>query len=132
MNHLNSFHGGMFKLHAKSDADVLLYLLSHFECEGFTIHMLTQWCLLPALTSTVNSSSLFTHVHSNAFSLAARLHRCHANHSCYINNSWSFSGQTLYMFPKKVWDYVYTFPSIFLVALFLVLPLSKINSFKIV
>ena len=27
MNHLNSFHGGMFKLHAKFDADSLLYSL---------------------------------------------------------------------------------------------------------
>ena len=25
LNHLNSFHGGIFKLHAKSDADSLLY-----------------------------------------------------------------------------------------------------------
>ena len=44
---LNSFHGWMFKLNAKCDADSLLYLLSHFECNGHTVHMLTQWCLLP-------------------------------------------------------------------------------------
>ena len=43
LNHLNSFHGGMFKLNAKFDADSLLYLLSHFECNGHTVHMLTQW-----------------------------------------------------------------------------------------
>ena len=30
LNHLNSFCGGMFKLHTKFDADSLLYLLSHF------------------------------------------------------------------------------------------------------
>ena len=32
----------MFKLNAKFDADSLLYSLSHFECDGHTIHMLTQ------------------------------------------------------------------------------------------
>ena len=34
-------------LNAKFDVDSLLYLLSHFECDGHTVHMLTQWCLLP-------------------------------------------------------------------------------------
>ena len=43
LNHLNRFWGGMFKLNAKFDADLLLYLLSHFECDSHTIHMLTQW-----------------------------------------------------------------------------------------
>ena len=38
---------GMFKLSTKFDADLLLYLLSHFECEGHTVHMFTQWCLPP-------------------------------------------------------------------------------------
>ena len=42
LNHPNSFHGGMFKLNAKFDADLLLYMLSHFECDGHTGHMLTQ------------------------------------------------------------------------------------------
>ena len=41
----------------------LLYSLSHFECDDHTVHMLTQWRLLPPLKSTVKSS-LFTHVHS--------------------------------------------------------------------
>ena len=31
LNHLNIFHGGMFPLNAKSDADSLLYSLSPFE-----------------------------------------------------------------------------------------------------
>ena len=35
-------------------------------------------------------SSLFMHVHSSPVSLAARLHWCQANHSCYINNGWTF------------------------------------------
>ena len=62
LNHPNSFHGGMFKLNAKFDADSLLYLLSHFERDGHTVHVLTEWHLLPPLTSTVKSS-LFMHMH---------------------------------------------------------------------
>ena len=53
------------------------------------------WCLPPSLTSTVKSS-LFTHVHSSPLSLAARLHRCCTNCSCYINNGWTFFRQTSY------------------------------------
>ena len=37
-------------LKAKSDTDLLFYSLSHFECDGHTVHMLTQWHLLPPLT----------------------------------------------------------------------------------
>ena len=58
LNHPNSFHGTMFRLNTKSDAESLLYLLSHFECEGHTVHMLTQWHLPPLLTSTVKLSML--------------------------------------------------------------------------
>ena len=43
LNHPNSFHGGIFTLDAKFDADLLLYLLSHFECDSHTGHMLTWW-----------------------------------------------------------------------------------------
>ena len=77
LNHSNSFCGGMFMLKTKFDADSLFYSLSHFECNCHTAHMLTQWHLLPPMTSTVKSS-LFTHAHSSPLSLAARLHRCHA------------------------------------------------------
>ena len=94
LNYLHGFLRGMFKLNAKFDADSLLHSLSHFVCDGHTIHMLTQWRLLPPLTRTVKSS-LFTHAHSSPLSLAARLHQCCANHSCYSNNSWTFSGQTV-------------------------------------
>ena len=73
LNHQNSFHGGMFRLQAKFDAGSLLYLLSHFECDSHTVHMLTQLRQRPPLTSTVKSS-LFTCTHSNPLSLAARLH----------------------------------------------------------
>ena len=85
LNHVNSFHRGMFKLNATFDADWLLYSVSHFECDGHTAHMLTQRRLPPPLTSTVKSS-LFTHGHSSPLSLAARLHWCHANHFHIIRN----------------------------------------------
>ena len=64
-------------------------LFAHFECSGHTVHMLTQRHLPPPLTSTVKLS-LFTHAHSSPLSLAARLHWCHTNHSCYINNAGLF------------------------------------------
>ena len=74
LNHLNSFCEGMFKLSAKFDAELFLYSLSHFECNDYTAHVLTQWCLPPPLTSAVKLS-LFMHVHSSPLSLAASLHR---------------------------------------------------------
>ena len=70
----------------KFDTDSSLYLLSHFECDGHTVHMLTQWFLPPPLTSTVKSS-LFTHAYSSPLSLTARLHWCHTNCSHCIENS---------------------------------------------
>ena len=48
------------------------------------------------LTSTVKSS-LFMHAHSSPLSLASKLHWCHTNCSHYIDNGWTFSGQTLYI-----------------------------------
>ena len=93
LNDLNSFLGGMFKLNAKSDADSLL---SHFECNGHTVHMLTQWRLPPPLTSTVKLS-LFMYAHSSPLSFVTRLHQSHANCSHYINNGWTFSRQTSYI-----------------------------------
>ena len=81
LSHLNSVHGGMFKLKTKYDADLLFYSLSHFECDGHTVHMLTQWCLPQPLSNTMKSS-LFTDAHSSPFSLATRLHLCHTNHFC--------------------------------------------------
>ena len=61
----------MVKLSAKFDADILLYLLSHFEWDSHTVHIHTQWYLLPPLTSTVKSS-LFTYVHLSPLTLAAK------------------------------------------------------------
>ena len=86
----------------------VIFWLSH------TVHMLTQQHLPPLLTSTVKSS-LFTHVHSSPLFLAARLCWCHANHSCYINNIWTFSGQTSYVLMPvgswNMWDFRVWFSS---------------------
>ena len=98
LNHLNTFCRGMFKINIKFDADSLLYLLSHFECDGPTVHMFSQGHLPPPLTITVKSS-LFTHTQSSTFSLATRLHQCHTNCSHYVNYGWTFSGQTSYCYP---------------------------------
>ena len=95
LNHPNSFCRGMFKLHAKFDADSLLYQLRCFECDSHTVHMLTQWHLLPPLTSTVKSS-LFKHVHSSHSPWLPGYMDVMHNHSRYINNGWTFSSQTVY------------------------------------
>ena len=109
LHHLNSFHREMIKLSPKSDADSLLYLLSHFECDSHTVHMLTEQHLLPPLTSTVKSS-LFAHVHSSPLSLAVRLHWCHTNHSNYINNGWSFPDRWQYTHTHTyICMYIYTY-----------------------
>ena len=94
----------LFKLNEKFDADPLLYSLSHFECDCHTVHMLSQQCLPPPLTSTVKSY-LFTHAHSSPLSLAARLHWCSANCFHYINNGWPFSGQASHRQTLgRMWD----------------------------
>ena len=77
-------------------------LVSHFECDGHTVHMLIQWRLLPPLTRTVRLS-LFTYAHSSPLSLAARLDRCCTNCSLYVNNAWTISGQTPYN--QLIFDY---------------------------
>ena len=105
-NNPNNFHGGMFKLNANFYADLLLYSLSYIDCDCHTVHVLTQWCLPPPLTSTVKSS-LFTHAHSSPLSLAVRLHRCSTNCSHYINNGWTFSEQTI------IYIYIYKYVEIY-------------------
>ena len=95
LNHPNSFYGGVLKLNTKCDADSWLYLLSHFECDGHTVHMLTQQHLPPPLTSSVKLS-LLTHTHSRSLSFVARLHWCCANCSGYINSGYTVSRQTSY------------------------------------
>ena len=86
----------MSKLNVKLDADLLLYLLSHFECDSHTVHMLTQQCSLLPLTSRVKLS-LLTHIYSSPHSLAASLHWYRAHRSHYINSGWTFSEQTSYI-----------------------------------
>ena len=108
----------MFKLNAKFAADSLFYSLSHFECYNCIEHMLTQWHLPPPLTSTVKSS-LFMHMHSNPLPLAARLHQCRTNCSCYINNGWRFSRQTIYI--KFVSLYPFFFLHFYCVPVYLTL-----------
>ena len=56
LNHPNSFCRGMFKLTTKFDADLLI---SHCECEGHTVHVLTQWRL--PLSMTVQWSCRYSH-----------------------------------------------------------------------
>ena len=72
LNHLNSFHRGMFKLNAKFDADSWLYsLILNAMATQYTCSLNGIYC--PHwLVSTVKS--LFTHAHSSPLSLAARLH----------------------------------------------------------
>ena len=47
LNQPNSFCRRMFKFNAKFDVDLFLYSLSHFACDNHSVHMLTQWHLLP-------------------------------------------------------------------------------------
>ena len=47
LNHPNSFPGGMFKLNAKFDADSLLSLLSHFECDRHDTHAHSMQSISP-------------------------------------------------------------------------------------
>ena len=98
LNHPNSFHGGMFCLMQNMMQIHCSTYTNHFECDGHTVHMLTQWHLPSPLTSTVKVS-LFTQVHPSLLSLATRLHQCCTSFSHYVNNGWSFSGYTLYIHP---------------------------------
>ena len=75
-----------------------------FECNGHTVHMLTQQHLSPPLGSTVKLSS-FTHAHPSPLSLAARLHWCHTNHSHYIDNGWIFLDRPciIMLYTENIW-----------------------------
>ena len=86
----------MFKLNTKFDSDSLLYSLSHFECDGHTVHMLTQWHLPPPLTSTVKLS-LFTHTQSSPLFLAANYIDVVQAILIILKNGWIFSGQASYI-----------------------------------
>ena len=96
LNHLNSFHRGMFKLkatlvqiHCSNHSVILNVMATQYTCSLNVIylpHWLVQW------------GCHFTHEHSSLLSLTARLHWNHANRSHYINSSRTFSGQTSYSF----------------------------------
>ena len=90
----------------------LMQNLMQIPCSTYSVilnAMATQYtcsfsrqCLLPPLINTAKSS-LFMHMHSSPLSLAARLCWCHANHSRYINNSWTFSGKASYIQKQTNW-----------------------------
>ena len=96
LNHPRSFHGGIFKLNAKFGADSLLCWLSYFECDGHTVHVLTQWCLLPPWLVHWGRRHSHMHilVHSPWLPGYMDVAQTWANHSCCINNGWTFSKQT--------------------------------------
>ena len=81
----------LMRIRCSTQSVILNAIATQYTCALNGIYHST-----PPLTSTVKSS-LFMHVHSSPLSLAARLHRCHTNRSCYINNSWTAFWQTLYV-----------------------------------
>ena len=100
-NHLNSFHRGMFKLHTKSDADLLFYSLSHFECDE-TWHSSKVslkkifWLLYNTIISPIWNSSQISALHLVlllAIFLSESLHKNYSQFSGSLNvNSfnWNF------------------------------------------
>ena len=58
---------------------------------GTTATYYTHSTVSAAPTDCTVKSSLFTHMCSSSLSLAARLHQCRVNHSCYVKNGWTFS-----------------------------------------
>ena len=64
------------------------------KCDGYTVHMLTQWCLPPPLISMVKSIIVHARA-SQSTPLGCQVTWCCTNCSRYINNAWSFSGHTL-------------------------------------
>ena len=49
LNHTNNFCGGILRLKAKFEAEILLYSLTHFKCNGHTVQMLNS---MASTTST--------------------------------------------------------------------------------
>ena len=91
LDHQKSFRGGMFKLKAKLDADLLLYsvilnvMATQYTCSLSSIyhpHCLVQW--------SRQCSRMRIPVHSPW--LPGYI--CLTNHSRYSNDGWTFSGQT--------------------------------------
>ena len=87
----------MFQLNEKFAADLLLYLLSHFECDGHIVHMLTQQRLLPPRTKY----SEIVIVHTCAFQstlLGCRVTSILCKLFLLHYSDWIFYGQTSYIF----------------------------------
>ena len=98
-NHLETI-----QIVSSEECSSLMQYLMQIPCSIHSIIlnvMATQYrCSSKASTTPTGQYSellLFTHAHSSPLSLAARLRRCHANHSCYVHNSRTFSGQTWYV-----------------------------------
>ena len=94
LNHMNRFHGGMFKLNTKFDAGPLLYSLvlnvmaTQYTCSLSGIyhpHCLVQW--------SRQCSRMRIPVHSPWLPGYIDV----TNHSHHVNNGWTFSGQTSYL-----------------------------------
>ena len=97
LNHLNSFLGGIFKLNTKFDADLLLYsVILNATATQYTCSLNGIYCPHWLVLWSRHCSHMCIPVPS--LWLAARLHQWSANHSLYINNGWTFSRQTLYVF----------------------------------
>ena len=90
MEECSSLTQNLMQTHCSARSVILNVTATQYTCPLNSVYC-------PQLTCTVKLS-LFTHEHSSPLSLAARLHWCHANCSHYINNGWTFSGQTLYFY----------------------------------
>ena len=89
LNNPNCFHRGMFKVNTKFECRFIALLAQSFWI-GWSHSTHSHSTVSTAPLTTTVKSSLFTHVHSSPLALAARLHQCHTNCSCHINNSWTF------------------------------------------
>ena len=114
----------------------IIWIVSAQECSSLMQNLMQICCSIRSVILSVMDthymclfSSIYHHhwlvqrsrqcscmcIPSSPLSLAAMLHhRCHANHSHYINSGWSFSGQTLYTWWRlgttplndyKLWDW---------------------------
>ena len=84
--------GKYIQVNDKQKKRVALLSQSFWMWRPPSIHAHSKVSTTP-LTSIVKSS-LLMHAQASPLSLAARLHWCCTNHSCYIDNGWTFSRQT--------------------------------------
>ena len=67
---------------------ILNVTATQYTCSLNSTYCPTDWYSAVVIVHTC--------AHYSPSSLAARLHQCHRHHSCYINNGWTFYGQTIY------------------------------------